>query len=156
MAKANADVEILEFAISREVEAYRLFLALSRRVSTPAMRKVFEDLAKEELEHKAKLELEMMKMGRAVDVGLKPGPPDSEYIVSNTDAPLDMDYRDMLLLGMEKEEASFRTYVNLLPGVEDEQSRELLLALAEEEVKHKLRFQTEYELLLEKDPEREA
>lgn len=155
MAKANADVEILEFAISREVEAYRLFLALSRRVSTPAMRKVFEDLAKEELEHKAKLELEMMKMGRAVDIGLKPGPPDSEYIVSNTDAPLDMDYRDMLLLGMEKEEASFRTYVNLLPGVEDEQSRELLLALAEEEVKHKLRFQTEYELLLEKEPDAE-
>jgi len=46
--------------------------------------------------------------------------------------------------------------VNLLPGVEDEQSRELLLALAEEEVKHKLRFQTEYELLLEKEPDAES
>ena len=49
---------------------------------------------------------------------------------------------------MEKEEASFRTYVNLLPNVHDEDSRETLLALAEEEVKHKLRFEKEFEALL--------
>jgi rubrerythrin len=53
----------------------------------------------------------------------------------------------MLLLGIEKEEASFRTYVNLLMSVRDEESREVLLALAEEEVKHKLRFEMEYDML---------
>ncbi|MHC4620812.1 MAG: rubrerythrin, partial [Planctomycetota bacterium] len=57
------------------------------------------------------------------------------------------DYKDMLLLGIEKEEASFRTYVNLLMSVRDEESREVLLALAEEEVKHKLRFEMEYDML---------
>jgi rubrerythrin len=150
MTKANPDEEILEFAISREVEAYHFFLALASRVSTPRMRKVFEDLAKEELEHKAKLELEVMKTGRTVAVKLKPPRPASDYIISDTDLPLDMDYKDMLLLGMEKEEASFRIYVNLVGKAEDEESRDLLLALAEEEVKHKLRFQTEYETLLEK------
>lgn len=61
-----------------------------------------------------------------------------------------MDYKDLLLLGMEKEEASFRTYVNLVGQSQDEQSREVLLALAEEEVKHKLRFETEYDMLLRK------
>jgi len=54
----------------------------------------------------------------------------------------------MLLLAMEKEKASFRTYVNLVANARDEQTQELLLALAEEEVKHKLRFETEYDLLL--------
>jgi rubrerythrin len=59
-----------------------------------------------------------------------------------------MDYKDMLMLGIEKEEASFRTYVNLAPSVHDQESREVLLALAQEEVKHKLRFETEYDMLL--------
>jgi rubrerythrin len=70
--------------------------------------------------------------------------------LADDEAQLDMDYKDMLLLGIEKEEASFRTYVNLLANVDDEESREVLLAIAEEEVKHKLRFETEYDLLLKK------
>ena len=54
------------------------------------------------------------------------------------------------MLAMEKEEASFRTYVNLIPTIHDQQSREVLLAIAEEEVKHKLRFEIEYDMLLKK------
>jgi rubrerythrin len=41
-------------------------------------------------------------------------------------------------------------FVGLIPNVQDEQSREVLLALAQEEVKHKLRFETEYNMLNEK------
>jgi rubrerythrin len=150
MAAAYPDAEILELAISREVEAYHFFLALAKRVNTPEMRKVFEDLAKEELEHKAKLELEVMKTGKTVAVALKPGRPVSEYVMADEESQLDMDYKDMLLLGIEKEEASFRTYVSLVAQAPDEESREVLLAIAEEEVKHKLRFETEYDLLLKK------
>jgi len=61
---------------------------------------------------------------------------------------LDMDYKDMLLLGIEKEEASFRTYVHLIGTVHEQGSREVLLAIAEEEVKHKFRFELEYDMLL--------
>ena len=43
-----------------------------------------------------------------------------------------------------------RTYINLLPTTRDQQSRETLLAIAEEEVKHKNRFEIEYESLLKK------
>jgi len=147
MSKVNSDQEILEFAISREVEAYHFYLALARRVDTEQMRKVFEELAQEELEHKAKLELEIIKTGKTVTEELPPARPDSEYIISDDPSQLDMDYKDMLLLGMEKEEASFRTYVNLVAGVQDEEAREILLALAEEEVKHKMRFEAEYDAL---------
>jgi len=55
-----------------------------------------------------------------------------------------MDYRDVLMLGIEKEDAAFRTYIKLMGSIHDEQSREVLLSLAQEEVKHKLRFETEY------------
>jgi len=150
MAEMYPDEEIWQFAIDREIEAYYFFMALAERVASVEMRKVFEDLAGEELEHKEKLELEVMKTGKTVAVAQELKGSDKEYIISNTKALLDMDYKDMLLLGMEKEEASFRTYVNLLPKVQDEESREVLLSLAEEEVKHKLRFEMEYENLMKK------
>jgi len=150
MEKGAPDEEILEFAIAREVEAHNFFMALADRVKSPEIAKVFEDLAKEELEHKAKLELELIKTGKTLPTTEKTAIPEHEYIISDVDAALDMDYKDVLLLGMEKEEASFRTYINLIPSVRDEESREVLMALAEEEVKHKLRFETEYELLLKK------
>jgi rubrerythrin len=152
MAKASPDVEILEFAVAREVEAYHFFMALAGRVTNLGTRRAFEDFAKEELEHKAKLELEIMKMGRSVLVVEEEAPKSKEdFMVSADGPPLDMDYRDILKLGMEKEEASFRTYVSLLANVDNEESREVLLAIAEEEIKHKLRFQLEYEMLLKKE-----
>ncbi|MBN2315753.1 MAG: ferritin-like domain-containing protein [Sedimentisphaerales bacterium] len=150
MSKVNSDMEILEFAISKEMEAHHFFLALSRRVKNQKIRDMLEHLAAEELEHRERLELEVMKLGKTVTTERKPPRPDSDYIMSDDALPLDMDYQDVLLLAMEKEEASFRTFVNLLPNVHDEESHELLLALAEEEVKHKLRFETEYNKLFEK------
>ncbi len=142
--------EVLELAIAKEIEAYNFFLALADRVKDRQISKAFKDLAKEELEHKAKLELEVMKTGRTIAVEQKPLRPERDYILSDNESPLDMDYKDMLLLGIEKEEAAFRTYVNLSTSVLDEESREVLLAIAEEEVKHKLRFETEYEILRKK------
>ncbi len=149
MDTPKSDSEILEFAIAREIEANRFYLALADRVAGEDMRKIFEELAEEEIGHKRKLELEMMKTGRIV-TNDKPEIPEHDYVVSDTDAPLDMDYKDMLLLGIEKEDAAFRTYINLLSSVNDQESREVLLALAQEEVKHKLRFETEYDFLMKK------
>lgn len=150
MTEVNPDDEILEFAIAREVEANNFYMALAERVASPEIRKIFEDLAEEELEHKAKLELEVMKTGKVLPVTQKAAIPEHDYIVSDDQSLLDMDYKDILMLGMEKEEASFRTYVNLVAQAKDVESGELLLALAEEEVKHKIRFETEYDLLLRK------
>ena len=150
MQKVAPDDEILQFAIAREVEAYNFYMALADRVESPEIAEVFRDLAKEEVEHKAKLELEVMKTGKILPATEKVTIPEHDYIISDVDSALDMDYKDVLMLGMEKEEASFRTYVNLIASVHDEDLREVLMAIAEEEVKHKLRFETEYDLLLKK------
>ena len=133
MGNVDSSSGILEFAISKEVESYHFYMAISRRVDTAKMREVFEELAAEELEHKAKLELEIIKTGKVLPAQEEPqAGPDSDYIVSEDNALLEMDYRDMLLLAIEKEDASFRTYVNLVANAGDEQTQELLLALAEE------------------------
>ncbi|MHC4691682.1 MAG: ferritin family protein [Planctomycetota bacterium] len=147
MADFVPNEEILELAITREEIANRLFLELAARARNPEIRKVFEELADEELEHKAKLELEIMKTGKVMKESQKPlfreridkGEPDSW---------VDMDYKDMLLLGIQKEDAAFRFYVKLAANARDEDSYETLMALAEQEIKHKLRFEMEYEKLL--------
>lgn len=150
MSKVEPDSEILEYAIARELDANRFYLALAKRVTDPAMRGVFEELADEELEHKAKLELEIIKAGRVLL------PEEVSNLTINEDADyngpeLDMSYKEMLVMAIDKEEASFRTYINLLGSVSDTESREVILAIAQEEVKHKLRFETEYDLLLKKE-----
>jgi rubrerythrin len=151
MGEFVSDQAILEFAISREVEAHYFYLALANRVGDQKMRQVFEELAEEELQHKEKLELEMIKRGRILQEGQMPlGRPESDYIISDNDLPLNINFVDMLLLGMEKEDAAFRMYVKFIPNIQDEESREVLLSLAQEEVKHKLRFENEYNMLQEK------
>jgi len=151
MSKINSDEEILEFAIAKEIEAYHFFMALADRVDSDLVRKAFQNMAKEELEHKAKLELEVLKTGRTVSTKQVPPRPESDYIISNGDAKFDMDYSDLLLLGIEKEDAAFRIYVTMASKAGDEESREMFLALAEEEIKHKIRFQTEYDLLMQEE-----
>lgn len=150
MEESDFNAEILQFAIAKEVEAHYFYQALARRVNNPKMQTTLENLAKEELEHKAKLELEVMKAGKTIKDEQIPARPDEEYIISDDLLPLDMDYKDMLMLGIEKEEAAFRIYVNLAASIHNESSREVLLTLAEEEVKHKLRFEAEYDILLRK------
>jgi rubrerythrin len=148
MAEPVYDYEILRIAIAKEVEAYNFYLALADYVKDQNTRIAFESMAQEELVHKDKLELELMKIGRTTEVEQNPLRPERSYIISNSPEPLDIDYKDMLLLAIEKEEAAFKMYVKMAEGVKDEKSREMILSLAQEEVKHKLRFQIEYDALL--------
>jgi rubrerythrin len=155
MVEFESDNEILELAISREEDASQFYLALAARTTSEQMQKVFEELAREELEHKAKLELEVMKSGRVV-TATKDVDSGFERAIEFDEADLNMDYRDMLIMAMQKEESSFRLYVDLAARVTDDNARETLLALAEEEVKHKLRFETEYDMLRKNNGKRET
>ncbi len=151
MAEKYCDIEILEHAISREIDSYYFYMALAEHVEDPDMREVLRDFATEELGHKKKLELELLKVGHTIPINSElPEPTRDNYIVSNTDEPLDMGYGDILLLAIEKEKASFRAYIDMISSVHDPKSREMLLEIAEEEVKHKLRFEIEYDLLSKK------
>ena len=135
--------EVLEFAIDREIEANQLYMDLAKRATNAAMRRVFEDFAKEELGHKAKLEA--MKKGKAV--ALSPVAPDlkiADYVVGVEQTP-NMDYKDALILAMQKEKASFHLYTDLAEIVENEAQRKMFLSLAQEEAGHKLRFEIEYD-----------
>ncbi|MCK4913930.1 MAG: ferritin family protein [Planctomycetes bacterium] len=150
MEKTDAFEEVLEFAIEREIEAYEFYTGLAEYLSDDKVREMFEQLAEEELEHKAKLELELVKLGKTITIREVPEKYVKKSVLIGDKVSLDMDYKDMLLMAIEKEEASFRTYVNLLPNAYEQETREVLMAIAEEEVAHKLRFQNEYNQLMKK------
>jgi rubrerythrin len=141
MDKVDSIDEILEFAIAREVEANQLYTYMAGRMKNPEMSKVCEELAKEELEHKAKLELEVMKRGEVVS-----GICVSDYMMDAGDE-IDMDYEELLIFAIKKEEISVNFYTDLASVVKDKESREVLLSLAEEETEHKQRFEVEYDNL---------
>jgi rubrerythrin len=147
MAAFVPNEEILELAITREEVANRLFLELATRTKNPEIRRVFEELADEELEHKAKLELEIMKTGKVKTATQSPGF-EEQVDMGEPATWVDMDYKDMLLMGILKEDTAFRFYVELAAKVVDEDSYETLLVLAEQEVKHKMRFEMEYANLM--------
>jgi len=145
MDRIDSVDEILEFAIAREVEANQLYMYMAKRMENPEMSKVCEEFAKEELEHKAKLELEVMKRGQVVS-----GFDISDYMM-DVGNEMEMDYEELLVFAIKKEELSVSLYTDLAAVVKDKESRETLLSLAQEETEHKLRFETEYRSLLTAD-----
>ena len=148
MAEFETIEEILELAVAREEDAHIFLMALAARMVNPDMRKVFEELAAEELEHKARLELEIIKTGRVVTESKKKLYFEANDYAEDVGSEIDMDYKDLLAMAMQKEESSFRLYVDLASRVTDEDAYETLLALAEEEVRHKMRFEMEYDNIL--------
>jgi rubrerythrin len=135
--------EVLNFAIARESEANRFYESLAEGMENPAMRKVFEDFGREELGHKAKLEAvkagEMViKDEQVARLGI------ADYAVEGEASP-DMSYADALVLAMKREKASYRLYIDLAAVAEAEELTDMFLALAQEEARHKLRFEIEYD-----------
>ncbi|MHC4483057.1 MAG: ferritin family protein [Planctomycetota bacterium] len=143
MERFSSVDEILDFAIAREIEANRFYSGLAERMGNPVMRKVFEGFAMEELGHKMKLEAAKagelkMKEEEVATLGI------ADYVVAGEATP-DMSYADALVLAMKKEKASYRLYLDLAAVAEAEEFTEMFLALAQEEAKHKLRFEIEYD-----------
>jgi len=71
----------------------------------------------------------------------------SDYMMDVGDE-MDMDYQELLLFAIRKEQISIDLYNDLAAVVKGEESREALSALVEEESEHKRRFEVEYDNLL--------
>ena len=142
--------EILDFAIEREEEAYQFYNDLASKMDKEYMKEVFLNFAKEEKGHKAKLirvkQGGEMKSAEKKILNLKI----ADYVV-DVEPSEDLNYQQALILAMKKEKAAFKLYMDLAEASEEESLRSLFLALAQEEAKHKLRFEIEYDdqILLE-------
>jgi rubrerythrin len=72
----------------------------------------------------------------------------ADYIDSNIKISKDMDYQDALILAMSKEKKAFKMYTDLASKTDNVEIKKLLLGIAQEEAKHKLRFELEYDQMV--------
>ncbi len=136
--------DVLDFAINGEQEAVDFYNQLAENSKTEDMRHVFTSFAQEEMEHKTrltKIKAEgLYQFEKKEIVDLKIG----DYTVSVKPSP-GMSYQDALILAMKKEKAAFRLYYELAKRANNDEMKDMFLSLAQEESKHKLRFEIEYD-----------
>lgn len=136
--------KILDFAIDKEEKAAEFYTQLAGKMDRPHMKRVFVDFALEEKSHKAKLEL--VKAGQLE----LPAPEDITdlkiaEVVVDIDLDSEFDYQKALIVAMKAEKAAYKLYNDLAEKTEDEKIKNVFLTLAQEEAKHKLRFEIEYD-----------
>jgi rubrerythrin len=134
---------VLDFAINEEEEAAKFYTQLADSFAGP-ISQIFSGFAKEEEGHKKKL--------LAVKSGKQFAPVEKKIMdlkigdyLADVEAEGELDYQQALVIAMKKEKAAFKLYMKLHDTAEDENLRNLMLALAQEEAKHKLRFEIEYD-----------
>jgi rubrerythrin len=136
--------KVLDYAISNEEKAAKLYYELAENLERPGMRETFLHFAKEEEGHKARLL--MIKQGEIPAV--------IEEVVANLgitetlDEPRigsNMTYQEALLFAMKAEKAAFVLYTKLAEATSDAGLQRVFRGLAQEEAKHKLRFEIEYD-----------
>ena len=136
--------EILDFAISKEEEAYNFYYKIADSAKFSNMRTLFIEFAKQEEGHKAKLlqvkggkmELPSDKTVKDLKIG--------DHLVDISIAP-DLSYQEALIVAMKAEKNAFVMYTNLANAATDSNLKALLQGLAVEEANHKLRFEMEYD-----------
>jgi rubrerythrin len=136
--------EIILFAIRKEVEAATLYETYANLASTEGARQMFKDLQSEEQKHKKILE--NLKKEDVTRYRLKKVPDlkIGDYIQDEDYYP-EMSYQEALLLAIKREENSVRLYQDLSRGAEEPELKKMFLVLSQEESKHKLKLETEYD-----------
>ncbi len=145
MKKLNTMSDVLDFAISGESKAAELYMKMAAMPDNPWMRETLEGFAQEELQHHKKLIA--VRTGRTAleregvgDLGL------AEKLDDVEPHP-DMDFRDLLVFAIKKENVSQGLYTRLASIFTEPELQETFLKLAEQEAEHKRRFEMEYESL---------
>jgi len=141
MADVDNIANVLETAVENEIEAYRFYSTVAELISDEKGREMFRLLASDEIKHKDRLELEIMKLGKVAK------PPTDIDMDIEVEPGFDLSYKEALVMGIQKEDASFQLYIQALISTSDLELREVFMRLAEEEVKHKIKFEIEYNRL---------
>ena len=145
MEQWNSVEDVLDYAIQREQDAVDLYMGLAETAGPTHLRSVFEGFAAEEQAHKDRL-IAIKRKGMLATAptksvtDLKIG----DYLV--TEEPTgELDYQGALILAMKREKAAYKLYSDLASIADSEGLANVFLRLAQEEARHKLRFEIEYD-----------
>lgn len=134
---------IIEFAVNNEVEAYEFYRDAAIKVKDHHLKKTFEELAEEELNHKKFLE-DFLKSG-AKEIRIDET---SDYKLAETiDKPkltVEIQFTDAIALAIKNEEEAMDMYKNLSEISLDDEQKKLFIGLMKMEQMHKTRLEDVY------------
>jgi len=137
--------DILEIAIKREEEAYDFYMAIHAKVADPSVKETLEFIAGEETKHKAFLVNyrdgnfgeKALRMSDVVDYKI------AAYL-AEPQVDENMKPEDVYLVASHREQRSYLFYTELANLHADGELREMLLKMANEELKHKEKMEYLY------------
>lgn len=129
---------VLEMAIGKEIEAQAFYLDLHDRVTDPEAKQTLQFLAKEEKKHEEFLTRyksgavgpQSLKATQIVDYKV------AEHL-QRPDVSKDMESKDVYLVAAHRELNSYTFYKSLAEMHPEGDVKEMLLKMANEELKHK-------------------
>ncbi len=136
--------EIILCAIRKEVESITLYETYATLASTESAKSMFRELHAEELKHKQILEslkkedISRYRLKKMPDLKI------SDYSTDEDFYP-EMSFQEVLMLAIKREEKSVRFYQDLSRGAEEPQLKKMFQVLSQEESKHKLKLESEYD-----------
>ena len=143
MNRENFD-KIIDFAVEREKAAVDFYHELQGKAKFEAqkeMLKEFEEMEKGHiviLENIRKKGFENLDEKKIIDLKI------SDYIVP-VEPSDDMDYQDILIIAMKREEAATKLYKDMAVRFPGSDIQKLFLRLSAEEAGHKLKFEKLYD-----------
>lgn len=136
--------KIISFAIEKEKEAAELYEKMSSLARKPNAKVMFNELRAQETKHREFLEgmteesVPDLPLREVADLKI------SDYLVE-LDLKPDMDYQDILIVAMKREESAVKLYNDMAEKAQTPKLQKLLAFMAQEEARHKLRLETEYD-----------
>ncbi len=137
--------EIIDFAIQKEKEAYELYSSFTKKIDDLAVKKLFEELAQDELGHREALEnlskaeeLLNYEIESIQDIKL------SDHLVTQ---PIDENsgLQQVFIFAMKEEKAALELYTKLAESAIDEEHISVYQKLAQMELNHKNKLESLYE-----------
>lgn len=136
--------EIIDFAVQREDTAYRLYKRAAELSTSIASKKMFEEMATEELGHKdvfSRMNVEKAADHRATKI---PDMQIAQYLV-DVQFKKDMTYQEILTFAMKAEESAYKLYEAAAEATEDPKLKNVLRVFADVERGHKARIEQLYD-----------
>ena len=137
--------EVIDFAVAREEAAVAFYQSLQEQAQFQAQEDMLKEFEQMERGHIEILNNIRQRQGiTAEDIPEVQDLMISDYLVEGelTDS---LNYQDIIILAMKREEKSHNLYTHLAERVSDGDLKNLFLKLASEEAKHKLHFEKVYD-----------
>jgi rubrerythrin len=146
----NQLTRILKEAIQMEEESFKLYSTTKQKAELASSKNFLQELAETELEHKRKL-MEVINEKKPIEsIGsqIRESLEDLRIIDYMKDIPKlseDADYQEILTYVAQREKKTHDYYIALTKNFTGTRVGDLFQRLAEEELKHKIKIEKEYD-----------